>query len=342
MSANRVRVLFVLAFMAFAMPAAAQNGTITGRVTDEGGRGVAGAVVQAISGLRTVASASADENGNYRLSNVAPGTYRVQARRIGYVLQSVDNVAVGAGATATADLRLTEAPTQLETVVTGASKAPEKVLDAPASVSVVSAAQVNERPSINVADHVAALPGIDVARGGLMRANIVARGFNNIFSGALMTLTDNRFAFVPSLRVNIPYLSTTTNEDIERIEVARGPNSLLFGIGGPGGIVNTTPKRADPNRNFGEVMMRAGSWSRRRTALDVNRALLNGKLGARVNLMLQRADGYHDFESDDQERGALTFTWRPTDSTTIRAGGELGHMHQNRVRPWAAHRLPRV
>ena len=55
-----------------------------------------------------------------------------------------------------------------------------------------------------------------------------------------------------------------------------------------------------------------------------------------MNLMHQRADGYHDFESDDQERGALALTWRPTDSTTIRAGGEIGHLHQNRVRPWAA------
>src|SRR5687768_1489788 len=237
MSANRVFMLFVLAFMAFAMPAAAQNGTITGRVTDEAGRGVAGALVQATSGVRTAASAMADDNGNYRLSNVPPGTYRVQARRIGYTLQSVDNVSVGAGATATTDLRLSETPTQLETVVTGASKAPEKVLDAPASVSVVSAEQVNERPAINIADHVAALPGIDVARGGLMRANIVARGFNNIFSGALMTLTDNRFAFVPSLRVNIPYLSTTTNEDIERIEVVLGPGAALYGPNTASGVM---------------------------------------------------------------------------------------------------------
>src|SRR5687768_1019746 len=237
MSANRVFMLFVLAFMAFAMPAAAQNGTITGRVTDEAGRGVAGALVQATSGVRTAASAMADDNGNYRLSNVPPGTYRVQARRIGYTLQSVDNVSVGAGATATTDLRLSETPTQLETVVTGASKAPEKVLDAPASVSVVSAEQVNERPAINIADHVAALPGIDVARGGLMRANIVARGFNNIFSGALMTLTDNRFAFVPSLRVNIPYLSTTTPEDIERIEVVLGPGAALYGPNTASGVM---------------------------------------------------------------------------------------------------------
>ena len=237
MSANRIRLLFVLALMTFAMPAAAQNGTITGRVTDEGGRPVSGALVQAISGIRTVATAVTDDNGSYRLTNVPAGTYIVQARRVGFGLRRMENVSVGAGATATTDISLNTIPTQLETVITAVGKTEEKALDAPASVSVVTAEQVNERPAINLADHVAALPGIDVARGGLMRANIVARGFNNIFSGALMTLTDNRFAFVPSLRVNIPYLSTTTMEDVERIEVVLGPGAALYGPNTASGVM---------------------------------------------------------------------------------------------------------
>src|SRR5678816_4692706 len=131
---------------------------------------------------------------------------------------------------------------RLEVVQTVASRAPEKVLDAPASVQVVSTQAVQERAAVNVADHVAALPGIDVARGGLVRSNIVARGFNNIFSGALMTLTDNRFAFVPSLRVNIPYLSPTTNEDIDHIEVVLGPGAALYGPNTASGVMSITTK----------------------------------------------------------------------------------------------------
>jgi iron complex outermembrane receptor protein len=128
-------------------------------------------------------------------------------------------------------------PSMLEAIVVAAGKREEKVIDAPASVSIVNATQINERPSINIADHVAALPGIDVARGGLIRSNIVARGFNNIFSGAMMTLTDNRFAFVPSLRVNIPYLTPTTNEDIDRIEVVLGPGAALYGPNTTSGVM---------------------------------------------------------------------------------------------------------
>src|SRR5688572_2112682 len=237
MFVNRRRLLFVLAFMGFSVPAAAQTGTIQGKVTGVTGTPISGVQVTASTGLRTVASALTDANGDFRMANIPAGTYTVRARLLGYSAQSQDNVAVTSGFVATTNLTLTQVASQLEQVITTASRAPEKVIDAPASVSVVNAVEINERAAVNVADHVAALPGIDVARGGLVRSNIVARGFNNIFSGALLTLTDNRFAFVPSLRVNIPYLSTTTNEDIERIEVVLGPGAALYGPNTASGVM---------------------------------------------------------------------------------------------------------
>ncbi|MDO8501061.1 MAG: TonB-dependent receptor [Gemmatimonadaceae bacterium] len=237
MSANRMRLLSVVAFMFFAMPVAAQNGSVTGRVTASDGTAIAGATVQAISGPRAVGAAKTDESGRYRISNVPAGTYTVRARIFGFTPMSLQDITVGSGGSTSANFSLVEAPNQLEQVVTTASRAPEKVIDAPASISVITVAAVEERATVNVADHVAASPGIDVARGGIIRSNIVARGFNNIFSGALLTLTDNRFAFMPSLRVNIPYLSPTTNEDIERIEVVLGPGAALYGPNTAGGVM---------------------------------------------------------------------------------------------------------
>jgi iron complex outermembrane receptor protein len=227
-----------IAMIAVALPAAAQTGTISGRVTEAGtNRPIANVGVRAVSGVRAIAGAYTDESGAYRIVNVPAGTYAVEARGIGHQLTRIENVSVGAGATATADLVMAVVPSQLQEVITTASRAPEKVIDAPASISVVNATQINERPAVSVADHVAALPGIDVARGGLMRSNIVARGFNNIFSGAMMTLTDNRFAFVPSLRVNIPYLNPTVMEDIDRIEVVLGPGAALYGPNTTSGVL---------------------------------------------------------------------------------------------------------
>ena len=243
MSASRLRRLFiVLGLTLFAVPAAAQSGSITGRVTAaDGGRPIAGARVEARVSGKTAGTATTDDNGQFRIVNLAEGSYSVAAARIGYQMQRVEGVRVGTGIV-TADVTMSRLPSILDQVVTTASRAPEKVLDAPASVSVVNEKQINERPSITVTDHIATLPGIDVARGGLMQANVVARGFNNIFSGALLTLTDNRFAYVPSLRVNIPYLIPTNNEDIERIEVVLGPGAALYGPNAAGGVLHVITK----------------------------------------------------------------------------------------------------
>lgn len=243
MSASRLRRLFiVLGLTLFAVPAAAQSGSITGRVTGgDGGRPIAGARVEASVSGKTAGSATTDDNGQFRIVNLAEGSYSVTAARIGYQVQRVEGVQVGTGIV-TADVSMSPLPSILDQVVTTASRAPEKILDAPASVSVVNEKQINERPSITVTDHIATLPGIDVARGGLMQANVVARGFNNIFSGALLTLTDNRFAYVPSLRVNIPYLIPTSNEDIERIEVVLGPGAALYGPNAAGGVLHLITK----------------------------------------------------------------------------------------------------
>ena len=216
--------------------------TLTGKITGDEGKPVSAAIVEALAGTQSVATTKSDENGDYRLTVPQAGNYIITVRHIGYTKLTRDNLTIAGGRSNNIDFSLTQSVIQLDVVVTAASRAPEKVIDAPASVSVVSTAAVAERAAVNITDHVVAQPGIDVARGGIARSNIVARGFNNIFSGSMLTLTDNRFAFVPSLRVNIPYLSTTPNEDIDHIEVVLGPGAALYGPNTAGGVLAVTTK----------------------------------------------------------------------------------------------------
>jgi outer membrane receptor for ferrienterochelin and colicins len=313
MYTNRIRVLFVLAMMAIAAPAAAQTGTISGKVTTATGAGISGAQVRASSGARTVATALTDQNGDYRMPEIAAGTYTVTARLLGYREASNPNVNVTGGFVATANLTLEQVPSVLEQVITTASRAPEKVIDAPASVSVVNAVEVNERPSITVADHVAALPGMDVARGGLMQSNIVARGFNNIFSGSLLTLTDNRFAFVPSLRVNIPYLSPTTNEDIERVEVVLGPGAALYGPNTAGGVMHLITRSPFSSQGT-TVTLDAGERSVLRGALR-HAGAANEKFGYKLSFDYFQGNEWRPLERDPLEQ-------RDRDFDINRMGGE--------------------
>jgi outer membrane receptor for ferrienterochelin and colicins len=237
------RLVAGAATVVFAATLQAQNGSVTGRVTTkEGGRPLDNARVAVSDGLRTLGVATTAESGSYTVSGVAAGTYTVIVSRIGFQLQRFPGITVRAGQATALNVAMDEIPTQLNAVVTTASRKPEKALDAPASVSVVSSETIERKPSVTVADLVRGQPGIDVSTGGIAQSNIVARGFNNAFSGSLLMLQDYRFAGVPSLRVNVPYLSLGQSEDIERVELLLGPASALYGPNSGAGVLHVITK----------------------------------------------------------------------------------------------------
>lgn len=237
------RLLPVIASVVFAMTASAQNGSLTGRVTSKDvGRPIDNARISLSDGARTVAVGTSGETGVYGVPNIAAGTYTVSVSRIGYQLQRFPGIVIRAGQATTVNATMEEIPTQLNAVVTTASRKPEKALDAPASVSVVSSETIERKPIISVADLVKGQPGIDVSNGGIAQSMIVARGFNNAFSGSLLMLQDYRFAGVPSLRVNVPYLSLGQSEDIERVELLLGPASALYGPNSGAGVLHVITK----------------------------------------------------------------------------------------------------
>lgn len=237
-----VRTLaLALAVLLPAAAAAQQTGVISGRVTESATRTpISGLSVQALSlpGRQVVAAALTNSDGRYNLIRLPAGSYAVRFRSISYVQREVDAVQVDAGGTARVDVEMTLAATLLNPQVTTVSRATEKANEAPASVSVIHREQVAERVGVTAADLLRYTPGVDVTQGGLAQTNVVARGFNNAFSGSLLMLQDNRFAGVPSLRVNIPALIPTTSEDIERIEVVLGPGAALYGPNASAGVLH--------------------------------------------------------------------------------------------------------
>src|SRR6185312_1993 len=223
---------------------AAQTGSISGKITDAQGAPIAGARVTAISGLRTAATVVSGEDGTFRIGGLSAGTYAVSTTCIGFEAKRSENVAVSASATATLDVGMTAIPTTLNQVVTTVTRGakPEKVLDTPASISVVNSEQITNVPAPTIADYLKTTPGLSVSTGGIMQSNIVSRGFNNAFSGGMLMMQDYRFAGVPSLRVNVPALFTSNDDDIERIEILNGPASALYGPNSANGVLHIITK----------------------------------------------------------------------------------------------------
>src|SRR5690606_32716315 len=118
----------------------------------------------------------------------------------------------------------------------------EKVLDAPASISVIDTEEIEREISTNPAEVLRNTPAVDVAQTGLDRRAIVLRGFNSEFSGAVYTMTDYRPAAVPALAVNVYSLMPIPSLDLDRFEVVRGAGSALYGAGVDASVIHFLTK----------------------------------------------------------------------------------------------------
>ena len=240
MTNRRQGLLAVLLMTVLAAhPALGEGATISGLVSDESGIPLPGAnLVLSGPSLEEPMGTAARADGEYSFAGLEPGSYQLEVSHIGYRTLSMADIEIEAGASKRLDVELPEAVIYLEQSIVSASRSQEKALDAPASVAVVEGADIRDRPVLSVGDHVRDLPGVDFAKSGLVQSNAVVRGFNNVFSGAMLTLTDNRIARVPSLRVNAYNFIPVVNEDIERIEVVLGPGSALYGPNSARGVMH--------------------------------------------------------------------------------------------------------
>jgi len=253
--------LLALALLGWAGTVMAQTGTLTGRITEgAAGRPLAGAAVLALdAGGAEAGRAVTGSDGRYRIGGLGAGSYTVEARAVGYEPNRSAGVAVSGAASATADVVLQAKPVQLEAVTIAAERGEVaiKVVDAPAAISVIPTVEITDRPALTIVDHLKGLPGVDVSTGGLVQSNVVGRGFNNIFSGALLTLIDNRFAAVPSLRVNVPAFFTATDQDIQQAEFVLGPGAALYGPNTANGVLAISTK-SPFNQQGGTVSLETG------------------------------------------------------------------------------------
>jgi outer membrane receptor for ferric coprogen and ferric-rhodotorulic acid len=111
--------------------------------------------------------------------------------------------------------------------------------------------------------------------------------------------------------------------NIERLDLSRGPNGLLFGDSNLAGMVNISTKRAK-FRPANSVLLQADSYGGFRAELDVNHPLIERKLAVRMNAVVQQTDSWLDFGRVDQKGASLTGTWKPVPGLEVRLEGEMG------------------
>jgi outer membrane receptor protein involved in Fe transport len=135
------------------------------------------------------------------------------------------------------------------------------------------------------------------------------------------------------LRDYFPFSRSADIFNTERIDFARGPNSVLFGISSTGGVVSATTKQARFDRTFGQAQLRVGRWDDFRGTFDVNRPVTR-TFAVRVNGVYQERESWRDFEFLKLKGGALGATWRPWKNTSVRVQSEYIDRQQIVAYPW--------
>lgn len=110
--------------------------------------------------------------------------------------------------------------------------------------------------------------------------------------------------------------------NVESVEISRGPNSSLFGIGQPNGTVNVIPTQANPQRASFSASVRGDSWGGSRESFNVNQPLIKDRLAVRVAAVNEEKGFTRKPASEKIHREFATLLYQPFKYTTIRIAGE--------------------
>ena len=126
--------------------------------------------------------------------------------------------------------------------VTSASKEPEQVWRTPAAIYVITHEDIRRSGATTIAEVLRLAPGLEVARTDSDHWAVGARGFGGQFSKALLLLIDGRSVYSPLFAGVYWQVQDTLLEDIERIEVIRGPGGTIWGANAVNGVINIITK----------------------------------------------------------------------------------------------------
>jgi len=230
-------ILFILAittYVFFAFPAKAQKRSerfsLSGKITDTSGAPLQGASVY-IADLKK--GSVADVNGNYQINNIPGGTYEVEIKYIGYktILQNIyfnsDKMM-----NFSMEISVTE---QSEIVVTGSSKA-TSIQRNPIPIVAINKQYLQQNLSTNIIDAIAKVPGISEVTTGpnVSKPFIRGLGFNRI-----LTLYDG--VRQEGQQWGDEHGIEVDENTVSRVEVVKGPASLIYGSDAVAGVVNLIP-----------------------------------------------------------------------------------------------------
>lgn len=185
---------------------------------------------------------------------------------------------------------------------TTATKIAAPLEDIPQTIDVVSQELIEDQRALSLQDVVKTIPGVGLSSGDGQRDQVSIRGFSAIAD-----------QFVDGFRDDALYFRDLSN--IERVEILKGPASVLYGRGSSGGLINRVTKK--PGQDVTSLAASYGNWADRRFELDLARADIVPSLSARVTGAVERADSYRDQQFLDRKATGASLLFRPSPDSSL-------------------------
>jgi iron complex outermembrane receptor protein len=274
----------------------AQGQSVTGKVTDAGGQPLASVSVQI---LNTGFNVISDEKGDFHFGHIAEGAYTIQLTAVGYASQA-ETFELKKDETKSLSFKLNTSMVQLEAVTVTAEKKEALLQKTALSISAIAAKQVEEYRLWNIKDITAIVPNFASGNSGDERNVSSIRGITTTsYDPAVATYIDGVNQF--SLDTYIPQLN-----DIERIEVLRGPQGTLYGRNAMAGVINIITKKPG-NTTTGFAELNVGNYGLQRYSVGFRTPLVKDKLYVGASLAYNKRDGCYtntfDNSSFDKQSG---------------------------------------
>jgi len=215
--------------------------------------------------------------------------------------------------------------------VTSVSKRTQKVADAAAAIFVITQEDIRRSGATSIPEALRLAPGLEVARIDQNKWAIGSRGFNGRFNNKLLVLIDGRSVYTPLFSGVYWNIQDVLLEDIDRIEVIRGPGATLWGANAVDGVINIITKPAASTQS---AIVKAGAGTEERASGGVR---YGDKIGSDTHYRVygkyfdwgpsNYASGATAHDGWDAIRGGFRADWTPAGANSLTVQGDIYRSH---------------
>ena len=211
--------------------------------------------------------------------------------------------------------------------VTSVSKKPEKATEASAAVFVITQEDIRRSGATHIPEVLRMVPGVEVARVDSNKWAVSIRGFNSLFARKLLVMIDGRSVYTGLFSGTFWDTQDTALEDVERIEVIRGPGATVWGVNAVNGVINIITKNAG-NTQGGMISAGGGNVEQGFTTMRYG-ANMGDNAHYRVYGKWFNRDSFEDPNGVDSNddwaavRGGFRMDWDVSENNTVTFQGDV-------------------